>query len=55
MATTTQAGLEVHAQIDHNRYPTGIQMTDDQFNATVIQRSRFHGEWSYRIMPRKLA
>lgn len=51
--TTTQAGLEVHAQIDRNLYPTGIQVTDEQFSAIAIQRSRFHREWNYRIVPRK--
>lgn len=53
--TTTQAGLEVHAQLDDNLYPTGIQVTDEQFNAVAIQRCRFHGEWNYRITPRKSA
>jgi len=50
--TTTQTGLEVHAQMDNNLYPTGIQVTDAQFNAITIQRCRFHGDWNYRIMPR---
>lgn len=53
--TTTQAGLEVHAQSDDNLYPTGVQVTDEQFNAIAIQRCRFHGEWNYRIVPRKFA
>lgn len=53
--TTTIAGLEVNAQIDDNLYPTGIRVTDEQFNAIAIQRCRFHGEWNYRIMPRKFA
>ena len=52
--TTTQTGLKVHAQMDDNLYPTGIQVTDEQFNAIAIQRCRFHGEWNYRIVPRKL-
>jgi transposase len=50
--TTTQAGLAVHAQIDDNLYPTGIQVTDEQFSAIAIQRCRFHGEWNYRISPK---
>lgn len=53
--TTTQAGLEVHAQLDDNLYPTGIQVSDEQFNAIHIERCRFHGEWNYRIVPRKTA
>lgn len=53
--TTTQAGLEVYAQLDDNRYPTGIQVTDQQFNAIAIKRCQFHGEWNYQIVPRKCA
>ena len=53
--TTTQAGLEVHAQMDDNLYPTGIQVSDEQFSAIAIQRCRFHGEWNYRISPRNFA
>ena len=44
--TTTTAGLKVNAQIDDNLYPTGIRVTDEQFNAIAIQRCRFHGEWN---------
>lgn len=51
--TTTQTGLEVHAQLDDNLYPTGIQVTNEQFNAIAIERCRFHGEWNYRIVPRQ--
>jgi Rhodopirellula transposase DDE domain len=51
--TTTRAGLEVHAQVDDNLYPTGIQVSDTEFKAITIQRCRFHGEWNYRIKPRK--
>ncbi len=40
----TQAGLEVHAQLDDNHYPTGIEVTDKQFDAIVIERCQFHGE-----------
>lgn len=53
--TTTGTGLEVHAQLDDNLYPTGIQVTNEQFNAIAIERCRFHGEWNYRIVPRKTA
>jgi DNA-binding transcriptional ArsR family regulator len=50
--TTTQAGLEVHAQLDDNLYPTGIRVADADFNAIAIHHRRFHGEWNYRIQPR---
>lgn len=51
--TTTQKGLDVYAQLDDNLYPTGIKVTDEQFNGLNIQRRRFHGEWNYLIHPRK--
>jgi transposase len=54
-STTTQTGLEVHSQIDDNLYPTGIRVSDAQFNAISIQRCRFHGEWNYRITPRRFS
>lgn len=53
--TITQTGLEVHAQLDDNLYPTGIQVSDEKFNAIQIERYRFHGEWNYRIVPHKVA
>jgi Rhodopirellula transposase DDE domain len=54
-STTTEQGLEVHAQLDENPYKTGIKVTDEQFNTIAIRRKRFHGDWNYRISPRKTA
>ena len=50
--TTTLSGLEVQANLDENRYETGIKVTDQEFNSIVISRHSFRGEWNYIIKPR---
>jgi transposase len=51
-ATSTKAGLKVHAQIDSNLYPSGLKVSDKEVAALHIERDAFHGEWNYRILPR---
>jgi hypothetical protein len=53
-ATQTTTGLKVRAELDTNLYPTGIQVSDAQFTAILLQPAFFHGEWNYTIFPRKL-
>jgi Rhodopirellula transposase DDE domain len=53
-ATTTRAGLRVHAELDGNPYPTGMKITSQQMNdlkARALQRHDFRGEWNYTIRP----
>jgi hypothetical protein len=50
-STTTKTGLKVHAQHDAGSYPTGAQVTDDEFAAIAIAAHDFHGEWNYTILP----
>jgi hypothetical protein len=50
-ATTTRTGLTVHAQLDTDTYPTGIQVTDQEIAALPIHRHRFHGDWNYTVHP----
>lgn len=50
--TTTEHGLEIKAELDEHIYPTGIKVSDEEFNSVVIERDEFHGEWNYRIRPR---
>ena len=52
-ATTTQTGLTVRCELDANRYPKGIKVTDAEMAALAIERDAFHGEWNYTISPRK--
>jgi len=49
--TTTKTGLKVHAELDDSLYPSGIKVSDVEFEKTRITRIEFHGEWNYRIDP----
>jgi transposase len=50
-STTTRTGLKVHACLDMTKYPTGLEVTDEQMARIRIQKSAFHGEWNYTIQP----
>ena len=50
-ATTTKKGLKVRAEIDLNRYPPGVKVSDQEFAALNIERDKFHGEWNYKLVP----
>ena len=52
-ATTTEAGLKVRAELDENKYPKGIKVTDAQLAALNLSRHSFHGDWNYTIAPRR--
>lgn len=41
----------MHAELDTNPYPTGIQVSDDEIAALPITRHRFHGDWNYTLHP----
>jgi transposase len=49
-ATNTSTGLEVHARLDDNDYPT-VEVTDHELAAVNLTRDSFHGEWNYSINP----
>ena len=51
-ATTTGAGLEVHAWLDEGTYEKGRVVSDDELAECIIKRNAFHGEWNYEIHPR---
>jgi hypothetical protein len=51
--TTTRKGLRIQAQRDTNTYPTGITVTDEELGSIWIEKAEFHGEWNYKILPRK--
>jgi transposase len=50
-STKTNQGLEVHAWLDENHYRKAKAVSDDQLSEVRIRRSKFHGEWNYRIIP----
>ncbi len=51
--TTTTTGLRIRAQLDANKYPTKVKVTDEELAAVSLKRARFHGDWNYTIHPRK--
>jgi hypothetical protein len=50
-ATTTDAGLKVRAELDENKYPKAVKVSDAQLAAVNLSRHAFHGEWNYTISP----
>jgi transposase len=50
-STTTTKGLTVKAEIDLNKYPKGIKVSDAQMRMIDISRNEFHGEWNYILRP----
>ena len=52
-ATTTETGLKVRAELDENKYPKGIKVSDAQLAAVNLSRHAFHGDWNCTIAPRR--
>ena len=50
-ATTTSKGLRIKAKIDDRSYKTGVRVSDKEFARVPIEKSAFHGEWNYSILP----
>ncbi len=50
-ATTTRAGLRVHAELDTGGYDTGIKVSDRQMDALPLTRHAWHGDWNYTLRP----
>ena len=51
--TRTRSGLTIRSELDHNSYPTGQTVSDEQMQALNLKRDRFHGEWNYMLTPRQ--
>lgn len=49
----TAQGLRVKAALDENTYASGIKVSDAELAGVAIERNEFHGEWSYKIRPRR--
>lgn len=54
-ATTTSAGLKVHAELNTESYPSGLKVSDQELAQINIRRDKFHGDWNYEIQPRILS
>jgi len=50
--TTTDKGLKVRSELDRNKYPKGVKVSDFQLAAVNLTRHAFHGDWNYTIEPR---
>jgi hypothetical protein len=50
--TRTTKGLTVHAELDTNTYPKGVEVPDEQLEQVQLKPHAFHGEWNYTIPPR---
>lgn len=50
-STTNRKGLQVYCELDGNKYPKGLKVTDAEMNNLKIDRHSFHGEWNYTILP----
>ena len=50
-ATTTHAGLRVHAELDTGTYPSGVKISDEQMAALPLHRHDWHGDWNYTLRP----
>jgi transposase len=54
-ATTTRAGLSVHAELDTSHYPTGLTIPDSTMKALsesgTLTRHEWHPEWNYSLKP----
>jgi hypothetical protein len=51
-ATTTRTGLTVHAELDTDAYPLGVQVSDQQMAALPVTPHGFHGDWNYTLHSR---
>jgi hypothetical protein len=49
--TETETGLRVHAALDADAYPSGVNVTDAQYATINVHRATFHGDWNYTIAP----
>jgi transposase len=52
-STTTSQGLRIRAALDEKSYPTGIQVSDEEWAAVERIPASFHGDWNYTIRPRE--
>jgi len=51
--TKTKAGLEIKVKSDTRIYKKGIVISDEEFASINIERNEFHGDWNYKISPKK--
>jgi hypothetical protein len=50
--TVTAQGLEVYCRLDEGTYPTGRNVSAENWESIRLTPSDFHGDWNYTISPR---
>jgi hypothetical protein len=50
-ATRSESGLRVRAELDRDRYPGGVEISDEQMERVSLKPHRFHGDRNYQIEP----
>jgi Rhodopirellula transposase DDE domain len=50
-STRSSTGLRIQVALDAGQYPIGITVSAVEMEAIRIERSDFHGEWNYTILP----
>jgi len=50
-STKTESGLRINAKLDLHKYPTGIEVSDNELAAVNLKKDKFHGEWNYTVIP----
>jgi hypothetical protein len=53
-ATRTRKCLVVKCELDENKYPKGIKVSDEDLLSVNLEHDDFHGEWNYTIKPTTL-
>jgi len=51
-STTTRAGLKIKAELDTHSYPTGLKVSDVEYESINLRGKKFHAEWNYTLAPR---
>jgi hypothetical protein len=51
--TRTSTGLKVRCILDRRRYPTKVEISDDQIASIRLKPDTFHGDWNYTILPHR--
>jgi hypothetical protein len=52
-STTTRTGLIVKAALDTNHYETSVKVPDEELACLNLTRDEFHGDWNYKLSPRR--
>jgi hypothetical protein len=49
-ATRTRSGLRVRAELDKQRYPLGVKVSDRELATVPLRWHDWHGEWNYTVL-----